>query len=102
MDREIPMDTEMPENSVKTPPVKAYPEHMDSVQTAEYMNTTMRHVGLLRRLGVLPAVRMGKHYVYSRSDCDQFFRDWSSYDMSSEEHVLASIGAKRAKEKRNV
>ena len=75
------------------------PGTMFAPETALYLNTTVRKVGLFRKYGLLKAVRLGRHYCYRKEWCDQFLDEWSGSDISSEEKIRLAIKSKEWKQK---
>lgn len=75
------------------------PEYLLLKEAAAYLRTTERKIAMFRRLGLLQAVKFGKAYVYKAEWLDNFARDWSGYDLSSESKILAAINEKNWRNK---
>lgn len=70
------------------------PEYMFAEDASKYLMTTTRKIALYRQYGLLKYSKLGKHYTYKKSWCDQFMEEWSGYDLSNEAKIRESINAK--------
>lgn len=54
-------------------------------------NCNKQQIAMWRELGILPAIRTGKGYVYTQKDVLEFQIRCSGYDISNEEYVVDNL-----------
>lgn len=54
-------------------------------------NCNKQQIALWRELGILPAIRTGKGFVYTQKDVRDFQMRCSGYDISNADHVLENL-----------
>lgn len=68
--------------------------YMYGQAAADYLCSTERKLSLLRRYGLIKAVKLGKAYVYKTAWLDEFMETWAGYDLSNEEAIRLAIREK--------
>ena len=69
-------------------------------EAAAYLRMSKRMIPILRKYGLIPAIRYGRNFVYRREDLDLFAREWSGYDLRNERKIQAAIAEKAWRQKR--
>lgn len=59
-------------------------------EVAELLNTTKDNVSMLRRIGILPAIKTGRNYMFSQDVIRRFQEDYQGFDVSNLQEALAS------------
>lgn len=59
-------------------------------EVAELLNTTKDNVSMLRRIGILPAIKTGRNYMFSQDVIKRFQEDYEGLDVSNLQEALAS------------
>lgn len=59
-------------------------------EVAELLNTTKDNVSMLRRIGILPAIKTGRNYMFSQDVIRRFQEDYEGLDVSNLQEALAS------------
>lgn len=54
-------------------------------EVATLLHTSVDHVAMLRRIGVLPSIKTGRNYMFSQASIRRFQSDYEGYDVSSME-----------------
>lgn len=61
-------------------------------QMAEYLHCHVTQVSMLREVGILPAIRTSKHYMFTKKTYDNFITNYEGYDVSNK---VKAIEAKK-------
>jgi len=59
-------------------------------EVAELLNTTKDNVSMLRRVGILPAIKTGRNYMFSQDVIRRFQEEYQGLDVSNLQEALAS------------
>ena len=52
-------------------------------ETSKLLNTSLNTLDMLREVGVLKAIKIGKNYMYSQFSIKQFQLDYEGYELSN-------------------
>lgn len=52
-------------------------------ETSKLLNTSLNTLDMLREVGVLKAIKIGKNYMYSQFAIKQFQLDYEGYELSN-------------------
>ena len=52
-------------------------------ETSKLLNTSLNTLDMLREVGVLKPIKLGKNYMYSQFAIKQFQRDYEGYELSN-------------------
>ena len=85
-----PGDENKPENSLKTVPDTMYAD-----EAAKYLKISKRKLSLLRKSGLIKAVRLNKHFLYRREWLNEFLDQNAGLDLRNESLTRSSIMLKR-------
>lgn len=56
-------------------------------ELCEIFHTTERNINSLRTTGLLPAVRIGKGYIYSKKAVEIFLDKFAGYELTNEQNM---------------
>ena len=59
-------------------------------QLTKLLNCSESHVTFLRVLGIIPAIKTGRNYMFSPQAIRNFFRDYEGLDVSSKVKAMYS------------
>ncbi len=59
-------------------------------QLTKLLNCSESHVTFLRELGIIPAIKTGRNYMFSPQAIRNFFRDYEGLDVSSKVKAMYS------------
>lgn len=59
-------------------------------QLAKLLNCSLSHVTFLRELGIIPAIRTGRNYMFSSKAIDKFFEEYAGLDVSNRAQAMYS------------
>lgn len=68
---------------------------LNSKEVAERLHCPVRKVNLLRKYGIIKSVRFGKGYSFREEWISEMLENWSGYDLSNENAIIASVQRKR-------
>ncbi|MCD7871725.1 MAG: helix-turn-helix domain-containing protein [Clostridiales bacterium] len=63
-------------------------------EVADLFGTTRQTIEMLRREGVLPAIKIGKKYMFTMKSIEQFQNDYQNMNMSNPKEIRKSIDIK--------
>lgn len=61
-------------------------------QMTEYLHCNVTQVSMLRVVDIFPAIRTGKHYMFTKKTYDNFITNYEGYDVSNK---VKAIKAKK-------
>lgn len=67
-------------------------------ETSKLLNTSLNTLDMLREVGALKAIKIGKNYMYSQFAIKQFQLDYEGYDMDNLVNINASVEAVKSKQ----
>ena len=59
-------------------------------QLTKLLNCSESHVTFLRELGIIPAIKTGRNYMFSPQAIRNFFRDYEGLDVISKVNAMYS------------
>ncbi|MFR4948563.1 helix-turn-helix domain-containing protein [Thomasclavelia spiroformis] len=59
-------------------------------ELAELLHSHVMHVSMLRELGVIPAIKTGRNYMFTQNDIRKFQNDYRGLDVSNKVKALES------------
>lgn len=59
-------------------------------QLAKSLNCSLSHITFLRELGIIPAIKTGRNYMFSPKAIDKFFEDYEGLDVSNRVQAMHS------------
>lgn len=71
-------------------------------QLAKLLNCSLCHVTFLRELGIIPAIKTGRNYMFSPKALNTFYEDYEGLDVSNRVQAMYSkdIVASRKRSKK--
>jgi len=66
------------------------------VELANILRCDSRHIGRLRRAGLINFIKVGRNYIYRESDVNSFVDNYSNCDLSSENKIKVYMQIKKA------
>lgn len=65
-------------------------------ELAHVLRCDSRHIGRLRRAGLINFIKVGRNYIYRESDVDSFVDQYANCDLSNENKIKAYMQIKKA------
>lgn len=59
-------------------------------ELAKLLHSHVMHVSMLRELGVIPAIKTGRNYMFTQNDIRKFQNDYRGLDVSNKVKALES------------
>ncbi len=59
-------------------------------QLAKLLNCSLSHVAFLRELGIIPAIKTGRNYMFSSKAIERFFDEYAGLDVSNRIQAMYS------------
>lgn len=59
-------------------------------QLAKMLNCSLCHVTFLRELGIIPAIKTGRNYMFSLKAVNKFYEDYEGLDVSNRVQAMIS------------
>ena len=66
------------------------------VELANMLRCDSRHIGRLRRAGLINFIKVGRNYIYRESDVNSFVDNYSNCDLSNENKIKVYMQIKKA------
>lgn len=59
-------------------------------QLAKILNCSLSHVTFLRELGIIPAIKTGRNFMFSPNAINKFYEDYAGLDVSNRVQAIYS------------
>lgn len=66
------------------------------VELANMLRCDSRHIGRLRRAGLINYLKVGRNYIYREEDINEFATKYASCDLSNENKIKVYMQIKKA------
>nr|DAU98780.1 MAG TPA: helix-turn-helix domain protein [Caudoviricetes sp.]DAX52909.1 MAG TPA: helix-turn-helix domain protein [Caudoviricetes sp.] len=65
-------------------------------ELAQLLRCDSRHIGRLRRAGLINFIKVGRNYIYRESDVNSFVDNYSNCDLSNKNKIKVYTQIKKA------
>ena len=65
-------------------------------ELAQVLRCDSRHIGRLRRAGLINFIKVGRNYIYRESDVNSFVDNYSNCDLSNENKIKVYTQIKKS------
>lgn len=63
---------------------------------AHVLRCDSRHIGRLRRAGLINFIKVGRNYIYRESDVNSFVEQYANCDLSNENKIKVYVQIKKS------
>ena len=65
-------------------------------ELAHVLRCDSRHIGRLRRAGLINFIKVGRNYIYRESDVNSFVEQYANCDLSNENKIKVYVQIKKS------